>query len=80
MNKKNNLDGSKNNEKEKSDIDKEIEAELLEYLNSEKKEDKVERKKYKTPMFFAMLIIAILYLYKFSKHLMFIDLLFILNI
>lgn len=60
-----------NNDDEKSELDKEIEAELIEYMNSDKKE---EKKKYKTAGFIVALVIAILYMVKFAKHFMYIDL------
>ena len=67
---------SKNYEDKKSKIDKEIEAELLEYLNRDKtneKEEKQEKKKYKSAMFVVLLIIVLLYLFKMGKHFMYID-------
>ncbi|MEB6612343.1 hypothetical protein ACO2FM_05600 [Staphylococcus pasteuri] len=63
-----------NNDDEKSELDKEIEAELIEYMNSDKKEEKEEKKKYKTAGFIVALVIAILYMVKFAKHFMYIDL------
>lgn len=50
----------------KSDIDKEIEAELLQYLKEReegKHEEKQEKKKYTTAMFFVMLVIAAKYIH-----------------
>lgn len=63
-----------NNDDEKSELDKEIEAELIEYMNSDKKEEKEEKKKYKTAGFIVALVIAILYMVKFAKHFIYIDL------
>lgn len=63
-----------NNDDEKSELDKEIEAELIEYMNSDKKDEKEEKKKYKTAGFIVALVIAILYMVKFAKHFMYIDL------
>lgn len=63
-----------NNDDEKSELDKEMEAELIEYMNSDKKEEKEEKKKYKTAGFIVALVIAILYMVKFAKHFMYIDL------
>lgn len=54
-------------------INKEIEAELLAYLESGKdKEEKEEKKKYKSAIFISTLIILILYLTKLSKKMFFI--------
>lgn len=36
-----------NNDDEKSELDKEIEAELIEYMNSDKKEEKEEKRNIK---------------------------------
>ena len=84
--KQSNHEKSETNEPEKSAIDKEIEAELLQYLEDRKQgkaellqyledrkqgkaEEKPEKKKYKTLMFIAPLVIAAIYIYKYIGHL-----------
>ncbi|AWI43342.1 hypothetical protein BJG88_00335 [Staphylococcus nepalensis] len=74
--KQSNHEKSEANEPEKNAIDKEIEAELLQYLEDrkqgkaeEKPEKKPEKKKYKTLMFIAPLVIAAIYIYKYIGHL-----------
>ncbi|MCD8826648.1 hypothetical protein NQ035_12390 [Staphylococcus gallinarum] len=70
--KQSNHEKSEANEPEKSAIDKEIEAELLQYLEDRKQgkaEEKPEKKKYKTLMFIAPLVIAAIYIYKYIGHL-----------
>lgn len=70
--KQSNYEKNEANEPEKSAIDKEIETELLQYLEDRKQgkvEEKLEKKKYKTLMFIAPLVIAAIYIYKYIGHL-----------
>ncbi|WP_278926131.1 hypothetical protein [Staphylococcus auricularis] len=62
-----NHENSEANEPEKS----EIEAELLQYLEDREQngpEEKPEKKKYKTLIFIAPLVLAIIYIYKYILH------------
>ncbi|UXR69529.1 MULTISPECIES: hypothetical protein [unclassified Staphylococcus] len=57
---------------EHEDINKEIEAELLAYLENGEEEQKEEKKKYKSALFITMLIMLILYLVRLSNKIFFI--------
>jgi len=62
----------KQSNNEKSRIDEEIETELRKYLEDRKQgevEGTPEKKKYKTFMFIASLMIAAIYIYKYIGHL-----------
>ncbi len=58
---------------EESDINKEIEKELLSYLDSNEHKqgsDSTEKKKFKTPAFLVMLILAIIIFVRYISQMM----------